>query len=169
MGGIVRPVLLLVLFVSSVMLGSYLAAEDRRLVEALSELGRLIAYIRITVLRWRRYSTRSARRSLNVSDFFRVLRIGARARAYFRRRCAAARVSSDSGSLRRLLSRSATGSAGCCRSAFFADRGMPLRGGAYRGGARKTARRAAGSYEAAPLGLHRTRNDGGAAAHIACA
>ena len=37
MRGIVRPVLLLVLFVSSVMLGSYLAAEDRRRVEALSE------------------------------------------------------------------------------------------------------------------------------------
>ena len=49
MGGIVRPVLLLVLFVSSVMLGSYLAAEDRRRVEALSELGRLIAYIRVSV------------------------------------------------------------------------------------------------------------------------
>ena len=49
MGGLIKLGLLLAVFVSSVMLGSSLAAEDRRRVKALSELGRLIVYIRISV------------------------------------------------------------------------------------------------------------------------
>ena len=49
MSGVLHLSLLLALFVSSALLGSFLSSEDRRRVEALSELLRLIAYIRVSV------------------------------------------------------------------------------------------------------------------------